>query len=57
MCYVRYLSEDDSTNPLFVKCSHEKERKGMEKKLKELLNWLNEYDDVATTKDFIHQGG
>ena len=33
----------------------EKERKAMEKKLKESFNWLSEYDDVASTKDFVEQ--
>ena len=53
---VRDLLEDDSTGSPFVKCSQEKERKAMEKKLKESFNWLSEYDDVASTKDFIEQG-
>ena len=52
---VRNFLEDDSTGFLFIKCSQEKERKAMKKKLKESFNWLSEYDDVASTKDFVEQ--
>ena len=52
---MRDLLEDDSTGSSSVGYSQEKERKAMEKKLKESFNWLSEYDDVASTKDFVEQ--
>ena len=57
---VRDLLEDGSTGSPFVKCSQEKEKKPTEKKPtgkkpRESFNWLSEYDDVASTKDFVEQ--
>ncbi|CAL1698248.1 unnamed protein product [Somion occarium] len=52
---VRDLLEDGASDSPFVKCSQEKERQAMQKKLQEGFAWLSEHGDDASTKDFIEQ--